>query len=312
MARIFYMFTGLPGCGKSTLAKKIMDSSADPVEIVERDLIREELGIFDNWCPSHEDMVTAIQTARFHDIMSKGEKDVISSDTNFNPRCLPLYESLCKQYGYILHKIDMTNVPIKTCVEQDAKRTGNKCVGEKVIRDMARRYHVGEYAKFKIPAVPVTDPQSADPDKPYGIIVDLDGTIAKMNGRSPYETTRVYEDLPRPHVIHAVKALYEYYSHFKDTYLLFVSGRDGSCEGDTLRWIIDIAQFDPSAFRMNLWMRTAGDTTRDSIVKNQIFDKHIRGNYQIVGVFDDHEQVIRESWLPKGLPVFNVGDGSIF
>jgi hypothetical protein len=39
------------------------------------------------------------------------------------------------------------------------------------------------------------------------IIVDIDGTIAKMNGRSPYDITRVSEDLPIWDIINLVKLL---------------------------------------------------------------------------------------------------------
>jgi predicted kinase len=310
MAKVFIMFKGLPGCGKSTVAREVLEASPNTTRIIERDTIREEMGILGTWSPQKENEVTVIQETRLRVNMESG-LDTISSDTNLNPKCEALYRRLCEEYGYILHIIDMTNVPIETCIEQDAMRTGPKCVGEKVIRDMAKRYSIGPYKDKKCPPVPVTDPYECV-NKPYGIIVDLDGTVAQMVNRGPYELDKVGSDVVRIHVVNAIKALYEYYNSFRSTTIIFLSGRDDCAFDDSLHWLVEKANFFPSAFKMKLLMRKTGDKRRDSIVKNEIFDEHIRGKYNIVGAFDDRDQVIRECWLPKGLPVFAVGDGSIF
>jgi predicted kinase len=312
MAKLFVMFKGLPGCGKSTVAQDMVNDNQDFV-IVERDSIRENMGILGTWSPERENEVTEKQKDRLHDAMMSGY-DVISSDTNFNPKCETLYRKLCQYYGYILHTIDMSDVPIETCIAQDALRTGPKRVGEKVIRDMARRYSIGPYKDKKQPAVPVTDPQDQNLpiSTPNCIIVDLDGTVAKMVDRGPYDFDKVGHDEVRWHVVNVVKALYDFHNPFRRTTIVFLSGRDDCAFDDTLYWLIHEADFHPKAFHMKLLMRKTGDKRRDSIVKNEIFDEHIRGKYNVLAAFDDRDQVIRECWLPKGLPVFNVGDGSIF
>ena len=47
-----------------------------------------------------------------------------------------------------------------------------------------------------------------DPDLPPAILVDIDGTVALMGARSPYDWHRVGEDTPNQAVIEAVRAMH--------------------------------------------------------------------------------------------------------
>jgi len=318
--RCFYMFKGLPGCGKSTKAKELVDSNPDSCHIVERDSIREFFGFMGQpFSRDNEQKVTEEQERVLNEIMSVGDDDVISSDTNFNPKCEKLYRELCEKYGYEFIIKDMTDVPIETCIYQDAKRTGYKCVGEKVIRDMAARYNVGvtevKQQKNRGP-IPVTDPQPMSINLPACIIVDIDGTVAKHGKRSPYDESKVLEDAPRPSVIFVIKAL-SYVMHTvveSPLKIFFFSGRTEGCRNNTEAWLVDAnkADMEKEIYNWQLEMRKVGDSRKDSIVKSELFDKFVRGKYNCIGIFDDRPQVIEECWLPKGLTVFNVGDGSIF
>jgi hypothetical protein len=55
-------------------------------------------------------------------------------------------------------------------------------------------------------------------------------------------------------------------------------------------------------------MRPAGDSRRDAIVKQEIFDTEVRDRWRVVGVFDDRRQVVR-MWRALGLTVFQVAEG---
>ena len=57
-----------------------------------------------------------------------------------------------------------------------------------------------------------------------------------------------------------------------------------------------------------LFMRAEGDSRRDSIVKQEIFDTDVRDRWRVVGVFDDRQQVVR-MWRGLGLTVFQVAEG---
>ncbi len=64
----------------------------------------------------------------------------------------------------------------------------------------------------------------------------------------------------------------------------------------------------------DLLMRAPGDSRRDSIVKRELYEKHIKGKYNVVAVFDDRPSVIRECWQALGFTdrIFNVGSGEEF
>jgi hypothetical protein len=84
-----------------------------------------------------------------------------------------------------------------------------------------------------------------------------------------------------------------------------VSGREGKERAvkETLEWFKDIAQIEPDGF----WMRKAGDMRSDCIVKREIYEQHIRPNFNVLGVFDDRTRVLNE-WSRLGLFVFDVGN----
>jgi hypothetical protein len=138
-----------------------------------------------------------------------------------------------------------------------------------------------------------------DPSKPKAVMVDLDGTIAKMINRTPFEWDRVGEDEPVKNVIDVVKAMA--IAGFK---VIFVSGRDGSCALQTGMWV-DTHYDGPYE---NIFMREPKDNRKDNIVKLEIFDKYIRDNYNVVAVFDDRDQVVR-MWRSIGLTCMQVEYG---
>jgi predicted kinase len=136
------------------------------------------------------------------------------------------------------------------------------------------------------------------PNRGYvpAIIVDIDGTVAEMDGRHPYDWFKVGTDKPRPHVINIVKALS--LTH----HVIFASGRDGCCWEQTKEWLdreVSLADYD-------LLMRAPKDQRKDDIVKREILDQ-IDPKYKIEMVIDDRPQVCR-MWRSIGLNVVQVAD----
>lgn len=116
------------------------------------------------------------------------------------------------------------------------------------------------------------------------IIVDIDGTLAKMNGRGPFEWHRVGEDDPKMVIIHLVRLLSELHT------ILIFSGRDGSCEKQTKDWL-----FKHDVPYDALFMRPAGNFEKDNIIKRRIYDEQVKDKYDIEFVLDDRDQVV-EMW----------------
>jgi alkanesulfonate monooxygenase SsuD/methylene tetrahydromethanopterin reductase-like flavin-dependent oxidoreductase (luciferase family) len=133
---------------------------------------------------------------------------------------------------------------------------------------------------------------------PTAWIVDIDGTLARMTGRSPFDWARVGEDEPVVAVVSAVTAL------ARDGHRIIVmSGRDAVCRTETEQWLAlhDVPYDD-------LHMRPEGNTEQDAVIKRRLFDEHVRHQYAIVGVLDDRDQVVA-LWRSLGLPCFQVAPG---
>jgi hypothetical protein len=57
-------------------------------------------------------------------------------------------------------------------------------------------------------------------------------------------------------------------------------------------------------------MRRAGDRRKDTVVKREIYERHIAGHYTVRVVFDDRDQVVRLWRDELNLPCFQVAWGN--
>ncbi|KKN23559.1 hypothetical protein LCGC14_0903740 [marine sediment metagenome] len=121
------------------------------------------------------------------------------------------------------------------------------------------------------------------------IICDIDGTIAKRKNREPYEYDKIETDTPIKPVIDCVKAL----SICNAAKVYFVSGREGtpSCKAQTIYWINKHFDWE-KPYNYELFMRKVKDYRKDSIVKREIYDEVIAGNFNVIMVFDDRDQMV--------------------
>lgn len=141
--------------------------------------------------------------------------------------------------------------------------------------------------------------------KTRAIICDIDGTLAIRGERSPYDYSRVGEDEPNLPIVELAKTLSENWSRE----IIFVSGRDDSCEFETNEWIrVTLDLFD-SYDDVVLHMRKTGDNRSDAIVKREIYDTHIKHQYQVDYVLDDRNSVV-QMWRSLGLTVLQVNEGN--
>ncbi|MFE0420803.1 phosphatase domain-containing protein [Streptomyces tendae] len=136
-------------------------------------------------------------------------------------------------------------------------------------------------------------------ERPWAILVDIDGTVALLADRRPHDWERVGEDLPNSGVITVVRAM-----HRAGTAIIFCTARDESCRDRTERWLAEFVGVSYHA----LYLRPAGDSRPDTEVKREIFERDIRDYWRIAAVFEDRDQVVR-MWREQGLTVFQVADG---
>lgn len=131
------------------------------------------------------------------------------------------------------------------------------------------------------------------------IICDIDGTIAHMTNRSPYDWSRIGEDS----LDETIRNLL--FTFFISGYqIIFVSGRNESCREQTQKWL------DKHAlnFYTGLYMRPIGNNEKDTIIKERIYEEHLK-HLEIEFVLDDRDQVVK-MWRSKGLKCLQVAEGN--
>jgi hypothetical protein len=171
---------------------------------------------------ANEQVVLATRDSFITEALMQG-KSVIVDDTNFE---IKHYETIVKLAdGYNNTKVEIKEflTPVDECIKRDRDRVNS--VGAKVIREMSEQYKWGQEIPEFLPVV-------QDPSLPHAIICDIDGTLAHMNGRSPYDYSKVGEDVVDNTILSLLKILSDSYD------IVFVSGRPDSCEAQTFAWIV--------------------------------------------------------------------------
>ena len=274
---------GLPASGKSTFAKSLVAEQPDRWVRVNKDGLRQLLHD-GRWSKGREKLVMQMERALAEEALRSG-LSVVVDDTNFAPRHEATFRQMAEKHGaeFVVQVFDAS---VEVCIERDLKRPNP--VGKDVILRMFYQHQcepVGVDVSGLRPA----------------IICDIDGTLALMKGRGPFEWMKVGTDAINRPVYQTVGAMQR-----DGLDLLIVSGRDGCCEAETRDWLTrNRIEFD------GLWMRPAGNTEKDAVIKARIYDEHIRGKYNVLAVFDDRPQVVR-LWRSLGLFVFDCGNGVEF
>lgn len=133
-------------------------------------------------------------------------------------------------------------------------------------------------------------------------VFDVDGTLAIRGERGPFDWDRVGEDKPNPAVCRIAYHLLD-----SGQSIAYVSGRSTECATETMRWLYDNVDHGFTDV-VGLFMRAEGDFRRDTQVKREIYDNHFKGKYNVLGVFDDRDGVVR-MWRDLGLTCFQVAYG---
>ena len=134
------------------------------------------------------------------------------------------------------------------------------------------------------------------------IICDLDGTLAlNDHGRSFFDATDCDKDAVNEPVRMVVRWAYDNNYH-----IIFLSGREDRYEEPTRRFL-DKCGF--SGLMYELIMRKTGDNRKDSIIKWELYEEHIKPmDLRVLFILDDRNQVV-DMWRDKGLTVFQVAKG---
>ena len=281
MKQKIILLKGLPASGKTTFAKELCEKDSSYVRI-NKDDIRAMLG--GEWSKEQEKLVLDIRDENIKRVLISN-KNVIIDDTNYSPKHQEKIQIIIDEFNetYNRAKLEVKefNTPIWECIKRDALRPNP--VGKKVIWEMYNRYLAPAKNKKKSEWI-------QEKGKPKAIIVDIDGTLAHMNNRTPFDYTKVKDD----YCDVVIKDIVMTYQDLGFD-ILFVSGRDDSCRTETLEWLGN----NMIVFKA-LFMRKTGDKRHDWEVKKEIYQNEIEPFYSVFFCLDDRDQIVK-MWRELGL-----------
>lgn len=308
-----YIFRGLPGCGKSTQAREMQAALGGIV--VERDEIRFTLyGTYYNPDLIDEKLVTEYQNTLI-DMSLQMRMNVYVSDMNLRNSYVKRLIEKAWEFDGEYEIIDMTDVPLDVCLsnnESPSRQVQGKVVDRVVIRDLYERFiaRKGHPLPVNFTGVKISGKQwqsyVPDTSKPNATIWDIDGTLALMNGRGPFDEHLVNTDKPNKAVFEMMSASAE-----REDVIVIMSGRTEGCREMTEQWLLQHApwlDYHWAGVRWQLYMRAVGDMRGDDIVKHELFYQHVAPRYNVRYVTDDRNKVVK-MWRAIGLTVAQVAEG---
>jgi len=279
-----YLTVGLPASGKTTWAKQKLSENPNGIKRINKDDLRAMLDD-SKWSPDAEKFIIKTRDNLILESLRDG-KHVVVDDTNLHPKHEKHIRDLVTSNitaDCLVEVVDFRHVGLDECISRDAKRAAS--VGAKVIRKMHRDFIAKK-----------PEPIMCDKALPDTVICDLDGTLTLLNGRDPYDASTCASDVLNLAVYGILKALPE------ECHVILMSGREERFRAQTLEWLKS-----NRVCHDGLFMRATGDNRKDAIVKFELYEKCIKGKFNVNAVFDDRLQVCR-MWHELGLPLFRVGD----
>ena len=305
---VVLILRGLPASGKSTFARKLVDENKGSWKRLNKDELRAMLDNSQHSIPN-EKFVERVRDMMLIEALKEGKNAVID-DTNLSERPVERIRQVVGKYAKEAKqaiKIEFATMEtsLEECLARDEVR--EKKVGRDVIMQMYNQ-HIAKNnenlpTSFRQKRVETKNRgphyQSQDDTLPPAIICDLDGTLAIIHDRSPFDAVRCETDLLNEPIAEIVKTYQQL-----GVKIILMSGREEAARRPTINWLAyNKIPYDA------LFMRATGDARKDAIVKKELFEAHVKGQFYIKFVLDDRNQVIDLWRLELGLPCLQVNYG---
>ncbi len=295
-----YFLKGLPGSGKSTWT--LANGENLSAVRINKDSLRDMMGL--PFSKENEGAVIHASREMGKESLRRG-LNVIVDDTNVAQKHLNAWENIAGDKSINANLVEVYfDVPLQTCIERDGKR--NVPVGEVVILKMWDLM-TGGICDGKREYVEQSDSLQK------AIIVDIDGTLALADNRNIFDDTKIHTDIVNEPVKWLINQLFwnggEFqtsapYERIEDVKIIFLTGREATdaCLTATDKWLKD----NSGVRDYKLIMRKEGDHRKDSIVKPELYNEHVKDQYNVMFVLDDRDSVVDMWRKDLKLPCFQV------
>jgi len=291
------ILVGAPGSGKSTFAKYHLRTHLNWARVCRDDFRAMHFGA--GFMSDKDEAMISKMIDGAIEAMLVNKTNVIADATHTKRVYLDEY---VKKFGHLadvsFKVFEASREELNRRCREREEQTG------KVIPAAAVKQHSESLellkASFDFATVPKmlkqNKPALQNTALPKAIICDLDGTLALLNGRNPFDASHCEADLLNQPVAHVLQ------TYAKSDYrIILVSGRESKFEVQTRSFLAQHQiPFDL------LLMRSTDDSRKDAVVKKEIFNREIRDKYYIEFVLDDRNQVV-DMWRNElQLPCFQV------
>lgn len=290
--------------GKTTYAKKYLSENPN-CYYVSRDSEREVMfGEYRMGSQKEEDIITEIVNNKVWAYLKIG--DVILDNLHCKQEYL---DSVINEFKY---SYDIEFIPMPLLSKEELIKRNQKRFFEtgKLIPERVLHYQMVDFQNLNIPENIYNGGVKTDKriitkrDYDFNlrdcVIFDLDGTISLMNGRNPFKGKDCLSD----EVNTSVRLLLEVIPQHVEIFIF--SGRseeDGAREA-TLNWLSE----NNIPFNQ-LVMRQEKDYRPDTVVKKEMFNKHVKGKFNPLFCVDDRDCVVK-LWRDMGIDCFQVYYGN--
>jgi predicted kinase len=288
---------GIPGSGKSTWAKDFVRNNSDWIR-VNRDDFRDMLKTSQSCENKIEDMITGLVSDVISSSLSR-KLNVIVDNTNLKIKYINAIIEEFKYSANINYRV--FDISKDKAIERDKGR--DKKVGALVINKMYKDYKILVDSFDFQPVNKIEHRPNVIPDFESKlddvVIFDIDGTLAHMGKRGPFDWMKVYKD----DINEIVSEQVEFHKS-KGRKIFVVTGRDEVCKKVTEEWLeLYGIEYD------KLFMRPKNDFRKDTLIKKEIYENEIVGKYNLLAVYDDRLQVL-DMWYDQNVFTFNVNQGN--
>lgn len=296
MKRKVFMTIGLIASGKSTYAKNLVKENPN-IQRVSRDDIRSMTTDY-QFTSENEKIVDKLYRSLIETYLISTTKDIIMDEQNLNVERKEEFKKWILSIEPDVEFIEIEfPITLGEAIERDSKR--ERPIGKSVIKQTYQKYEI----QLKQMVEKHKPKQVIDANLPWCCLIDIDGTLADSTNRRIFDDTQLMTD----NVINPVRNILLNHlfinSEMPDNSrqsIFIMSGRKDSCKDKTIEWL------NANSIPFNdIFMRKADDNRKDTVVKQELYEQHIKGKYNVAYVVDDRPSVC-QMWINNGLFVFNV------